>query len=130
MSDTRIHDIIRREIAFGRPGDELRDVCEAFSWVLEQVEAMSCAPCECPCSRDAKTEALRILAEHNPDFVSIYQDEIKANAEAINLARASNADNLLAALKAVHERRIAWPAEIEAQVVAAIAKADKAEGRS
>lgn len=46
------------------------------------------------------------------------EDEHAANAYLI-----AAAPDLLAVLKAIHARRIAWPAEIEAMVVDAFAKA-------
>jgi hypothetical protein len=49
-------------------------------------------------------------------------DEIE---DARFIVRACNShDDLVAALEAVHARRIAWPAEIEAAVVAALLKAE------
>jgi hypothetical protein len=42
---------------------------------------------------------------------------------ALKTLRGSH-DDLVVALKAVHARRIAWPAEIEAAVVAALLKAE------
>jgi hypothetical protein len=57
------------------------------------------------------------------------QDAPLARIDADNETAEANgrlfaaAPDLLAALKAVHERRIAWPTEIEAAVVAALSKA-------
>lgn len=50
--------------------------------------------------------------------------DVKLQEARANASLVSAAPDLLEALKMIHARRIAWPLEIEARVVGAIAKAE------
>jgi hypothetical protein len=66
----------------------------------------------------------RDVADVEGGEITVYNDPNHPEAVEANARLIAAAPDLLAALKAVHARRIAWPAEIEAAVGAALLKAE------